>query len=74
MTDKKTIEIIDQLNNRLERMQADIQSIKLDLAKNERVTTLENKMAAMEVKVWVLFGALVLVASAFVGYYFKTNG
>lgn len=62
------------LSGKIEKVQEDVGQIKLELAKNERVTKIENKMAAMEVKVWVLFGALILVASAFIGFYFKTNG
>jgi hypothetical protein len=46
----------------------------LDLARNERVNKLEIKMAGMEVRVWVLFSVLMLVASAMVGYFFKTHG
>jgi hypothetical protein len=74
MESKRLIEIIGEVNKRSETMQNDITQIKLELAKNERVSKLENKMAGMEVKVWVLFGSLVLIASAFIGFYFKNNG
>jgi hypothetical protein len=74
MESKQLIQTLQTLAGKVENIQKDIESIKLELARNERVTKLEAKMAGMEVKVWVLFGALVLIASAFVGFYFKNNG
>lgn len=74
MDQKRIVEVLGDMTRRLETVQSDINNIKLDLARSERLTKLENKMAAMEVKVWVLFGVLVLVASAFIGFYFNTNG
>lgn len=74
MESKQLIQTLSSLASKFEKMQGDIEQIKLELARNERVTKLETKMAGMEVKVWVLFGTLILIASAFIGYYFNTHG
>lgn len=74
MESKQLINTLSTLSTKLEKVQADIEQIKLEIARNERVTKLETKMAGMEVKVYVLFGALILIASAFIGFYFRTNG
>lgn len=74
MEQKKILEFLSDVTKRIETVQTDVNNIRLELAKSERISKLENKMAAMEVKVWVLFGSLVMIASAFVGFYFKNNG
>lgn len=48
MESKRLIEIIGEVNKRSETMQSDINQIKLELAKNERVTKLEIKMASVD--------------------------
>lgn len=73
MESKQLIQTLSAVAGKVEKMQTDVEQIKLELAKSEKVNKLENRMAAMEVKVWVLFGVLALVASAVIGYLFK-NG
>ena len=71
---KQLIQTLSMLSDKFDKMKLELDSIKLDLARNERVNKLEIKMAGMEVRVWVLFSVLMLVASAMVGYFFKTHG
>lgn len=73
MESKQLIQTLSAVAGKVEKMQTDVEQIKLELAKSEKVNKLENRMAAMEVKVWVLFGVLAIVASAVIGYLFK-NG
>lgn len=74
MDAKQLIQAISNLSGKIEEVKKDIEQIKLELARNEKVNKLESRMAAMEVKVWVVFGVLTLVASAVVGYFFQHNG
>lgn len=55
----------------MDKLKSDIEAIKIELARNERVTKLETQMAGMEVKMWVLFGVIAMIASAFIGFYFQ---
>jgi hypothetical protein len=74
MDQKSIIKTLEILDNRTEKIQEDIVQIRIDQASNKEVSELKSKMAAMEVKVYVFFGFMILVLSAIVGYAFKTNG
>lgn len=74
MDAKQIIGAISNLSGKVEEVKKDIEQIKLELARNEKVNKLESRMSAMEVKVWVLFGVLAIVASAAIGFFFKQNG
>lgn len=74
MDQKAIIKTLELLENRTDKIQQDIIQVRIDLAANKEVSDLKAKMAAMEVKVYVFFGFMILVLSAVIGYAFKTNG
>lgn len=71
MESKQAIQALTTLSNNMDKLKSDIEAIKIELARNERVTKLETQMAGMEVKMWVLFGVIAMIASAFIGFYFQ---
>lgn len=74
MDQKAVIKTLELLEARTEKIQQDIIQIRLEQAANKEVSDLKAKMAAMEVKVYVFFGFMILVMSGIIGYAFKTNG
>jgi len=74
MDQKAVIKTLELLETRTEKIQDDITQMKIDMAANREVADMKAKVAALEVKMYVVFGFMVLVLSAIVGYAFKTNG
>ena len=74
MDQKAIIKALELLEARTEKIQQDVMQLKVDIASNKEISDMKARMAAMEVKVYVFFGFMILVLSAIVGYAFKTNG
>jgi len=74
MDQKAVIKTLELLESRTDKIQHDIMQIKVDIASNKEVSDLKAKVAAMEVKLYVVFGFMVLVISGIIGFAFKTNG
>lgn len=74
MDQKAVIKTLELLETRTEKIQSDIIQVKIDIAANREVSELKAKVAAMEVKLYVVFGFMVLVISGIIGFAFKTNG
>jgi len=74
MDQKAVIKTLELLETRTEKIQNDITQMKIDMAANREVADMKAKVAALEVKMYVVFGFMVLVLSGVIGYAFKTNG
>lgn len=74
MDQKAVIKTLELLESRTEKIQNDVMQVKLDLAANREVSEMKAKVAALEVKMYVVFGFMVLVLSGVIGFAFKTNG
>jgi hypothetical protein len=74
MDQKAIIKTLELLETRTEKIQNDITQMKIDTAANREVADMKAKVAALEVKMYVVFGFMVLVLSGVIGYAFKTNG
>jgi len=74
MDQKAVIKTLELLETRTEKIQNDIIQVKIDIAANREVSELKAKVAAMEVKMYVVFGFMFLVISGIIGFAFKTNG
>lgn len=73
MDQKAVIKTLELLESRTEKIQNDVMQVKLDLAANREVSEMKAKVAALEVKMYVVFGFMVLVLSGVIGFAFKTN-
>lgn len=73
MDQKAVIKTLELLESRTEKIQHDVMQVKLDIAANREVADMKAKVAALEVKMYVVFGFMVLVLSGVIGYAFKTN-
>lgn len=73
MDQKQLIKTLEAMEVRMEKIQTELMQVKIDIASNKEVSDLKAKVAAMEVKMYIVFGFMALVVSGVVGFVFKTN-
>ena len=73
MDQKAVIKTLELLETRTEKIQNDIVQVKLDIAANKEVSELKARMAAMEVKMYIVYTVVALIVSGVVGFAFKNN-